>query len=281
MCFHNFLQMFAVNRSIFFPSESSNRMLACNIWLKTLSLLSLISLIVTKVEKGENHIWHRIDFHWEVTMASSGTGFAFGNLQRFHDTGRQPWPMPAHAASRASDRAVSTSTPYRSASPSASRHGSGARFPTTGPSSRADRERDRPGASPHGARIRSAPVGPQEELDWMQALADERNRVETLERKLTTQAGHASTIEAKLNLVITQVQSLTDDMNTVKPKVEKTEQNLLDACSNIVDRYVLESTHHEAVTLLQSQLDAMVVELGNIACDAAPKAFDMSTPTPA
>ena len=75
-----------------------------------------------KSKKGENHIWHRIDFHLEVTMASSGTGFAFGNLQRFNDTGRQPWPMPAHAASRASDRAVSTSNPYRSASPSASRH---------------------------------------------------------------------------------------------------------------------------------------------------------------
>jgi len=38
MCFHNFFQMFAVNRSICF-SESSNQMLDCNIWLKTLSFL--------------------------------------------------------------------------------------------------------------------------------------------------------------------------------------------------------------------------------------------------
>ena len=51
-------------------------------------------------------------FQVEVTMASGGTGFAFGNLQRFNDsTGRQPWPMPAHAASRTSDRAVFTTTP--------------------------------------------------------------------------------------------------------------------------------------------------------------------------
>ena len=124
-------------------------------------------------------------------------------------------------------------------------------------------------------------VGPQEELDWMQALADERNRVKTLERKVTTQAGFSATLEAKLNLVIAQVQSLTEDMGTIKPKVEKTEQNLLDACANIVDRYVLASTHQESVTLLQSQLDAMVVELGNIACAAAPKAYEISTPTPA
>ena len=115
----------------------------------------------------------------------------------------------------------------------------------------------------------------------MQALTDERNRVETLERKLTTQAGHSATLEAKLNLAVAQVQSLTDDMGKIKPKAEKTEQNLLDACSNIVDRYVLASTHQESVTLLQSQLDAMVVELGNLACAAAPKAFEISTPTPA
>ena len=145
-------------------------------------------------------------------MASTGTGFAYGNLQRFNDSTARPWPMPAHAASRASDRATRGAL---STSPSPSRHGSGARFPPTGPSSRAARERDRSGAPTEtGARIRSAPVGPQEELDWMQALTDERNRVEAVERKMMTQAGHAATLEAKLNLVVTQLQSLTDDMKS-------------------------------------------------------------------
>lgn len=112
----------------------------------------------------------------------------------------------------------------------------------------------------------------------MQALTDERNRVEAVERKMITQAGHAATLQAKLNLLVTQLQSVTDDVNRIKPKVENTEKHLLEACKNIVDRYVLTPTHQETFMLLQSQLDALVVEMRNIASATTPEAFAISTP---
>ena len=121
-------------------------------------------------------------------------------------TARVSWPIPPHAASAAAAAGPAATTTadrllrLRSASPrfNKSRHGSGARFPTTEPGSRASasasgsmpgsgRERDRD-ADRRDARspspVRSTPVGPQEEMDWAQVLADERNRVDTMDRAL-------------------------------------------------------------------------------------------------
>ena len=93
MCFHNFFQMFAVNRSIpFFQAESSNRMLDCNIWLKTLSFPLRTDHLVSEAKSKRKIIICIIDFssRWQVMAALvlfSHLGICRGSMTHRHDLG--------------------------------------------------------------------------------------------------------------------------------------------------------------------------------------------------
>ena len=115
MCFHNFFQMFAVNRSIpFFQAESSNRMLDCNIWLKTLSFPLRTDHLVNEAKSKRNIIICIIDVssRWQVMAALvlvSHLGICRGSMTHRHDLGlcqhmqpaeqpTEPYPVLLHSA---------------------------------------------------------------------------------------------------------------------------------------------------------------------------------------
>ena len=133
-----------------------------------------------------------------------------------------------HASRRASSRNNDMVDDNPGAVGPALRHGSGARESSREP--RRTREE-----SVRGVRARAG--GPEETKDWLEALQATTNRFDTLERLVRS---HASLIADLGTRAVEDGNRLNDHSNkldSLNTNINKTHENLCEACRHIVDTF--------------------------------------------
>ena len=111
-------------------------------------------------------------------------------------------------------------------------------------------------------------------MDWIQALKNMKAKYEFLGRRMTTNAQTTTRLDQRLIELQTRVNDLADqsemnrvNLNANRTMAEETKTNLLDACSNVVQRYstnehvnTINATMEACLDLLEATLAAFVSE---------------------
>ena len=109
-------------------------------------------------------------------------------------------------------------------------------------------------------------------MDWIQALENMKAKYELLERRMTTNAQTTTRLDQRLIELQTRFNDIADqtELNRVnlsanRTTAEETKTNLLDACSNVVQRYstnehvnTINATLETRLGLLEATLAALV-----------------------
>lgn len=167
--------------------------------------------------------------------------------------------MASSTASVMQSRSTSRNPPLQAQDQpggSTARHGSGARF-----SSREPRRQER-GArsrmlSEGGTLIRASQSGPQETADWLAALDASLKRIDTLERYVRGHASIIADLETRLVETNNRVNVQTDLLQRVHDANNGTQNNLGEACTNIIDRF----ESQDAARALAAKVDVIHSEL--------------------
>ena len=204
-----------------------------------------------------------------------------------------PWPAPPYAASAIAPTRISTrgrsgvpTDHSRRGTPSLlvppSRHGSVSRFTR-------DRSRDGQGSGPILIN-RAQPGGEQEEADWLQALDITQNAVETTARANRGMAGNMATANEQiqaLHLRLTNLENLgigdqlariTEGLSHTTQKATLTETHLIEACGNIVSRYVTHENMSDAIFMLEARLASAVEMIETLQINHRAQQFSVATP---
>ena len=118
-----------------------------------------------------------------------------------------------------------------------------------------------------------APAGQQERLDWLDAMNNTKNAVDTVERQQRKAAQELATTEARVQELNTRLlklenlglesrmQSVEERVAVVSQKADKTFNNLCEACRNIVGTYVTIENNKDLEHMLDAKIDSVTVAM--------------------
>ena len=183
-------------------------------------------------------------------------------------TGPAAWPnivrpnlLRSAGAGARSSTPRGVSNRHESPDPSGNRHGSDERrersprprenrATSTSVHSSPYRERARAHQATSTSPFRSNPAGPEEHLDWLEALDNLRNKYDTMERNQIRTAE----VIARLD---TRVTELHDRTNGLANTAERSERHLCEACENILSRYSTAAEVSTLTTVLENRVDVI------------------------
>lgn len=101
------------------------------------------------------------------------------------------------------------------------------------------------------------PEGQQEELDWSQALDQVANTISTHERHLRNHAQTISALTERVDQLTTTVTGLMSTMEKTRQYASTTDRHLVEACSNIMQRFETKDEVLNQSQLVQAKLDSL------------------------
>ena len=122
-----------------------------------------------------------------------------------------------------------------------------------------------------GENVRMAPAGQQERLDWLDAMNNTKNAVDTVERQQRKAAQDLATTEARVQELNTRLlklenlglesrmKSVEERVAEVNQKADKTFNSLCEACRNIVGTYVTIENNKDLEHMLDAKVDSVTV----------------------
>ena len=201
-------------------------------------------------------------------------------------SGPAPQAWPAARVIKSASGIRRTATPERkSRSPVELRHGSGAGAPTPvseeSPQGSRGRERSRDRPPSKSAQARLDQRTEEEQIPRKTLAAIDRLEI-TVAALEQASRNHAHTI-SKLDASYVEIQNRVNDMaNTLSDTMTKsrtTENNLLEACGNIIDRFQSKSTHSDDMRAVDGDIGMLRAKLRDLE-NAVASAVLVDTPAP-
>ena len=189
----------------------------------------------------------------------------------------------------------SSITGPRTPAESGTRHGSRSGRRSASARSERSRSQDEEGEGP----IRAVPAGPQERLDWLEAMSLTKNAVDTVERQSRKHAQDMAATEARvqeLNERLVKLENLgieprmnhmEERISEVSQKGDLTATHLLEACSNIWKKFVTVDDNKDLENMLDAKIDSISATMQAIMSTVAsmefprrpaPEEYDLTTP---